>query len=114
MLGTLRNEGEPSDCIVRLPSRVGVDGARSESCLILCSDAYAEGELSPGPVEVALVLNDRPLGASGASGVGNETDRIARGAPTGTVFSKGTARIDEPGSDRSGNDVETSLTIILA
>jgi hypothetical protein len=60
------------------------------------------------------VLKDLPLGAVGASAVGNETDRIARGLSTPTVFSKGTAWIVWD-SDRSGdNDAGISFTIIPA
>ena len=83
MLGTLRSEGGPSDRIVRLSSPVGVKGRSREN---ECPGA----ELSLGPIDAALVLNDLPLEPVGASGVGNETDRIARGASTATVFSKGT------------------------
>lgn len=85
MLGTLRNEGGPSDLIVRVSSPVAVNGvSRENDC--------AGARLLNGPVDAALVLKDLPLGPVGASaGVGNEADRIARGVPTTTVSSKGTA-----------------------
>lgn len=82
MLGTLRKEGAPSDRIVRVSSPTDTDGASREN---MSTDARS----LLGPADAALVLKDRPLEAIGASAVGNEPDRIARGAST--VFSKGTA-----------------------
>lgn len=82
MLGTLRKEGAPSDRIVRVSSPTETDGASRGN---IRADARSSLELA----DAALVLKDRPSEAIGASPVGNETDRFARGAAT--VFSKGTA-----------------------
>jgi hypothetical protein len=108
MLGMLRKEGAPSDRIVRVSSPVAVDGVSREK-----EQAWAE--LSSRLVDAALVLRDLPLGPVGASAeVGNETDRIARGLSTTSLFSKGTAEIVWD-SDRSGdNDAGISFTIIPA
>jgi hypothetical protein len=81
MLGTLRKEGGPSDRTVRVSSPTDVDGASRGN---VSTDAWS----SLGLADAALVLEDRPLEAIGASAVGSETDRVARGT---SVFSKGTA-----------------------
>lgn len=81
MLDTLRKEGGPSDRTVRVSSPTDVDGASRGN---VSTDAWS----SLGLADAALVLEDRPLEAIGASAVGSETDRVARGT---SVFSKGTA-----------------------
>ena len=80
--GTLREEDAPSDRIVRVSSPTESDGPSRENI-------GADTCLSLRPGDAALVLKDRLFEAVGASAVGNETDRFARGAAT--VFSKGTA-----------------------
>lgn len=94
MLGTLRKEGglEPPRSSIELrdwDSRAGDGVCRVflRRLRILRALRAEVGRLS-GFDAASLALRDRPLGSGGASaGTGSETDLIARGRSTATVFS---------------------------